>query len=303
MRSFPGRPQFHALVSEASYPFWEAKEGRSWGSLVLRIPADYPPPSQGLMLLITTAWETYPSSSWLTVTSAEPLKSVSSNCFIISCKGLWGHKLNAGWWLHRQRHSPVSRRDLSYLMRRCSPTLHSLPRAGSSDWLQRYPALLSFTSNLLFIQSWALLNYKCTPVWSQLILLPPLFPPSFLISVYWSVYYVPGIVLSVRDTVVNKTEKVCAFVDCILMGKKEHQTNIYMYVCIYIHIYISISVQFSCSVMSNSLQCHGLKNARLPCPSPSPGACSNSCPLSRGWHPIISSSVVPFSSCLPYIAL
>ena len=178
MRSFPGRPQFHALVSEASYPFWEAKEGCSWGSLVLSIPADYPPPSQGLVLPITTAWETYPSSSWLTVTSAEPLKSVSSNCFIISCKGLWGHKLNAGWWLHRQRHSPVSRRDLSYLTRRCSPTLRSLPRAGSSDWLQRYPAL-SFTSNLLFIQSWALLNYKCTPVCSQLILLPPPFslPP------------------------------------------------------------------------------------------------------------------------------
>ena len=41
---------------------------------------------------------------------------------------------------------------------------------------------------------------------------------------------------------------------------------------------------------------HGLQHARLPCPSPSPGACSNSCPLSWWCHPIVSSSVVPFSS-------
>ena len=55
------------------------------------------------------------------------------------------------------------------------------------------------------------------------------------------------------------------------------------------------SVQFSRSVVSNSLQPHGLQHARPPCPSPTPGACSNSCP-SRWWcHPTISSSVVPFS--------
>ena len=57
------------------------------------------------------------------------------------------------------------------------------------------------------------------------------------------------------------------------------------------------SIQFS-SVMSESLRPHGLQHARLPCPSSSPGAYSNSCPLSRLCHPIISSSVVPFSSCL-----
>ena len=50
--------------------------------------------------------------------------------------------------------------------------------------------------------------------------------------------------------------------------------------------------------MSDSLQPHGLQYARLPCPSPTPGACSNSCPLSRWCHPTISSSVVPFSSYL-----
>ena len=58
------------------------------------------------------------------------------------------------------------------------------------------------------------------------------------------------------------------------------------------------SVQFSRSVTSNSLWPHRLQDARLPCPSPTPGACSNSCPLSQWCHPTISSSVVPFSSCL-----
>ena len=58
------------------------------------------------------------------------------------------------------------------------------------------------------------------------------------------------------------------------------------------------SIQFSCSVVSNSLQPHGLQHARLPCPSPTPGACSNSCPLSQWCHPTISSSVIPFPSCL-----
>ena len=54
---------------------------------------------------------------------------------------------------------------------------------------------------------------------------------------------------------------------------------------------------FSRSVMSNSLRPHGLQHATLPCPSPSPRAWSNSCPLSQCCHPTISSSVVPFSSC------
>ena len=55
---------------------------------------------------------------------------------------------------------------------------------------------------------------------------------------------------------------------------------------------------FSLSVMSNSLGSHGLQHTKLPCRSPSPGVCSNSCPLSWWCHPTISSSVVPFSSRL-----
>ena len=50
--------------------------------------------------------------------------------------------------------------------------------------------------------------------------------------------------------------------------------------------------------MSNYLWPHGLQHARLPCPSPTPRACSNSCPLSWWCLPTISSSVIPFSSCL-----
>ena len=50
--------------------------------------------------------------------------------------------------------------------------------------------------------------------------------------------------------------------------------------------------------MSNTLKPHGLQYARFPCPSPTPGACSNSCLLSQCCHPTISSSVVPFSSLL-----
>ena len=63
-------------------------------------------------------------------------------------------------------------------------------------------------------------------------------------------------------------------------------------------LYILTSVHFSLSVMSDSLWPHGLQHTRLPCPWPTPGACSNSCPLSQWCHLTISSSVVPFSSCL-----
>ena len=58
------------------------------------------------------------------------------------------------------------------------------------------------------------------------------------------------------------------------------------------------SVQFSHSVVSDSLWPHGLQHARPPCPSSTPGVYSNSCPLSQWCHPAVSSSVIPFSSCL-----
>ena len=61
---------------------------------------------------------------------------------------------------------------------------------------------------------------------------------------------------------------------------------------------LSQDAQFSRSVMSDYLRPHGLQHARPPCPSPTPRVYSNSCPLSWWCHPNISSSVVPFSSCL-----
>ena len=57
------------------------------------------------------------------------------------------------------------------------------------------------------------------------------------------------------------------------------------------------SVQISHSVMSNTLQPHGLQHASFPCPSAAPGAYSNSCPSSQWCNPTISPSVIPFSSC------
>ena len=57
-------------------------------------------------------------------------------------------------------------------------------------------------------------------------------------------------------------------------------------------------VQFIRSLVSDSLWPHGLQHTRPPCPSPTPGAHSNSCPLSWWCHPTISSSVIPFYSCL-----
>ena len=58
------------------------------------------------------------------------------------------------------------------------------------------------------------------------------------------------------------------------------------------------SVNFSCSVVSDSLQPHGLQHTRPPYPLPTPRVYPNSCPLSRWRHPTISFSVIPFSSCL-----
>jgi len=61
--------------------------------------------------------------------------------------------------------------------------------------------------------------------------------------------------------------------------------------------FVQSSVQFSRSVVSSSLQPHGLQHTRPSCPSPTPGVCSNSCPLSWWCQATISSSVIPFSSC------
>ena len=76
---------------------------------------------------------------------------------------------------------------------------------------------------------------------------------------------------------------------------------IYLFlICAYLFSHHSTfsSVQFGRSVVSNSLWHHALHHTRLPCPSPTPRAWSNSCPLSQWCYPTISSSVIPFSFCL-----
>ena len=75
--------------------------------------------------------------------------------------------------------------------------------------------------------------------------------------------------------------------------------NFYNFWMVYV---ILMLLLFSCSVLSSSLQPHGLQHARPPCPSPAPRVYSNSCPLSQWFHPTIASSVVPFSSCLQYFS-
>ena len=70
-----------------------------------------------------------------------------------------------------------------------------------------------------------------------------------------------------------------------------------------IRIALNLKIAFAFSSVTQScptLQPYGLQHARLPCPSPTPGACSNSCPSSQWCHPTRSSSVIPFSSCLPF---
>ena len=77
--------------------------------------------------------------------------------------------------------------------------------------------------------------------------------------------------------------------------KKRKKTISKQYFLFLINIYLLLL--FSSSLVSDSLQPHGLQQASLPCPSLAPRACANSCPLSRWCHPTISSSVTPFSSC------
>ena len=78
--------------------------------------------------------------------------------------------------------------------------------------------------------------------------------------------------------------------------EKSFQLSIHCHPATFLHQFSS--VQFSCSVVSHSLWPHGLQHTRSRCPSPTPRAYSNSCPLSQWCHPTISSSVIPFSSHL-----
>ena len=128
------------------------------------------------------------------------------------------------------------------------------------------------------------------------VFLPPLLNKSILISIHW-----------------NSKIKWNRKTFTLSLFKRNIEKNQYLSKNCFSIIYLFSSpnnikqlntkfwftlVQFSCSVVSNSLWPHGLPHSRLRCPSPTPRACSNSCPLSRWYHPTISSSVTAFSSCL-----
>ena len=82
-------------------------------------------------------------------------------------------------------------------------------------------------------------------------------------------------------------------IDSVLLFRR----NLFFHLSLLLSCIRFSSVQLSCSVVSDPLRPHELQHARPPCPSPTPGVHSNSCPLSRWCHPTISSSVLLFSSC------
>ena len=88
----------------------------------------------------------------------------------------------------------------------------------------------------------------------------------------------------------------------LLLEVPECLGRLTLYLCLFLkpssHCWKLSSVQFSRPVMSDSLWPHGLQHTRPPCPSPTPGIYSNSCPLSWWCHPTISSFIVPFSSSI-----
>ena len=120
-----------------------------------------------------------------------------------------------------------------------------------------------------------------TIVW--LFLLPWNLSLTFLLEDY-------AIDCSPRKTIFNHLQNANWNVSMLAKARVYHSLRIILE--------SSLLYQFSFSVMSDSLQPHGLQHARHPCPSLTPWVSSNSYPLSWWCHPTISSSVVPFSSCL-----
>ena len=141
----------------------------------------------------------------------------------------------------------------------------------------------------------------------------PSFPPGTLIRLAQYLYQEPFTAnqLGACQRYCSQNESQVKVTDLKFTGQKSPARSvlkslsgillfiIYFRFTVYIQIsqLLASSVQFSRSVVSDSLRPHELQHARPPCPSPTPGVHSNSCPSSRWCHPAISSSVIPFSSC------
>ena len=109
--------------------------------------------------------------------------------------------------------------------------------------------------------------------------------PDTMIFVFWMLSFRPAFSLS-----------FFTFIKRLFSSSSLHFTLVHFTSPLgWCHLHLLLL--FSCSVVSDSFWPHGLQHTRLPCSSPSPGACLNSCPLSQWCHPAILSSVIPFS-CL-----
>ena len=123
----------------------------------------------------------------------------------------------------------------------------------------------------------------------------------------------PGVALLEVQTELECAQEVLVMQDGMCVGSKGGELSDLLSLCCrcvqrYVlptlpvpNSEVSLLLLLSCSVLSNSLQPYELQHTRLPCPSLSPRACSNSCPLSRWYHPAISCSVALFSSCLEFL--
>ena len=113
--------------------------------------------------------------------------------------------------------------------------------------------------------------------------------------VYWPTWiciYIPSLLLLQMDCLCSQYQLICLYTNWSIASRSFKDT-----VSETLRFSQFSSVQCSRSVVSNSLRPHELQHARPPCPSPTPGVHSNSCPPSRWCHPPISSSVIPFPSC------
>ena len=134
---------------------------------------------------------------------------------------------------------------------------------------------------------------------------------SYLNDVSWAIVLVYFFFLIVERRIMlikfcghQKSDNQANTIFSVVVWVLSRNRNDWLYLH-YLFLYSSLSylLLFSCSVVSDSLQPHGLQQASLPCLSPSPGVGSNSCPLSQWWHPTISFylSLYPSLSLSQYI--
>ena len=110
-----------------------------------------------------------------------------------------------------------------------------------------------------------------------------------------------GLTATATSHVLKDAQKILCVEKCFTFTASFNRPNLYYEVCNSMSVYFvkdfSREFQFSSVAQSCLTLCNPMQHARPPCPSPTPGAYTNSCPLSLWCHPTISSSVVPFSSC------